>query len=106
MWSYPTGGQIGGSPTVVGGYLYFGSNDYYLYCLNATTGGLIWKYNTNSSINQASPPVVGGLVYIGVYNKYLYCLNATDGTFVWSLSCRKSYIFGSFSGSRVRVFRV
>jgi len=52
-----------------------------VYCLNATTGALVWRYRTNDSVDS-SPTVSGGFVYIGSDNA-TYCLNATTGTLAW-----------------------
>jgi hypothetical protein len=40
-----------------------GSDDFKVYCLNATTGKSVWKYTTGTSI-YSSPAVVGGYVYV------------------------------------------
>ena len=44
------GNQIVSSPAVAGGFVYIGSEDYNLYCLNATTGGLIWIFGTGNYV--------------------------------------------------------
>ncbi len=44
--------------------MYVGSNDNYLYALDAITGNLKWKYKTESSV-KSSPAVSGGVVYVG-----------------------------------------
>jgi polyvinyl alcohol dehydrogenase (cytochrome) len=67
VWRVQVGGNVIGSPAVVGKALYVGSgND--LYRLNAATGAVVWKTVTNanpySQIN-ASPVVVGNLVIQG-----------------------------------------
>ncbi|MBM3458298.1 MAG: hypothetical protein FJX77_07175, partial [Armatimonadetes bacterium] len=41
--TFKTGGEIRCSPTLVGNRLYFGSDDDYLYCLDADNLSLVWK---------------------------------------------------------------
>ncbi len=83
------------SPAVVGGLVYVGSGDNSTYCLNATTGSLVWSYKTGSSV-WSSPAVFGGLVYVGsgYPDDHVYCLNATTGALVWSYKTG-SYVWSS-----------
>ena len=94
-WNYTTGNIIESSPAVVGGYLYIGSADDNFYCLNASTGGLIWKYPTGSNIYLSLPAFAGGLVYIGSYDDNLYCLKCNLRYLYVELSYRKSRLVGS-----------
>jgi PQQ-like domain/PQQ enzyme repeat len=88
-WSYATGNLISSSPTEVDGVVYIGSADANLYALNATTGALIWKFQTtgNGGVGgtvESPPTVANGVVYFGSYDDYLYALNAATGTLLWS----------------------
>lgn len=65
--------------------VFIGSDDGNLYCLNARTGVLYWKYTTNGSI-QSSPTVVDGIVYFGSNNKKIYALDANTGTLKWQFT--------------------
>ncbi len=85
IWNYTTGGEIWSSPAIAGGKVYVGSNDYNVYCLNATTGTKIWNYTTGDAIT-ASPAVVGGKVYIGSHDKKFYALNASNGNLIWNVT--------------------
>lgn len=69
--------------------VFIGSDDGNLYCLNARTGALYWKYTSNSSI-QSSPTVVNGIVYFGSSNKKIYALDATTGTLKWQFTTNSS----------------
>lgn len=44
QWEFFTEGPVRLSPTVVGNRVLVGSDDGYVYCLNAATGRLIWKH--------------------------------------------------------------
>ena len=61
-----------------------------MYCLNATSGNLIWhdlgiRFAELTIIS--SPAIAGGYVYVGGYvgsDGYVYCLNALTGAVVWA----------------------
>jgi outer membrane protein assembly factor BamB len=56
------------------GKIYFGSHDYYIYCLSPK-GKLLWKYLTGGSV--VSSPAIGadGTVYVGSADGYLYAFD-------------------------------
>ena len=83
IWNYTTGDYVASSPAVAGGYVYVGSNDNKIYCLNATTGAKIWSYTTGDYV-FSSPAIAEGRVYVGSYDNNVYCLNATSGTKIWN----------------------
>ena len=82
-WTFTTGGGIHSSPTVVDGIVYFGSQDHYLYALDAATGEQKWSFETGSWV-ESSPIVVGGVVYFGSNDGNIYALNAETGEQLWS----------------------
>ena len=82
-WSFTTGNVVESSPAVVDDRVFVGSNDFNLYCLNATTGGEIWRYAASHYI-MTGPSVAEGRVYVGTGDWYVHCLNATNGAHIWS----------------------
>ena len=83
LWTFTVGNAVKTSPAVVDGIVYFGSDDGYVYALNAANGSLIWKYNTDGPV-QSSPAVVNGVVYIGGYHSHaVFALNAYTGGLIW-----------------------
>jgi len=104
QWDYPSGarnndnlrlpGGISSTPAIatVSGQkrVYFGCMDGKVYCLNASTGALIWSFQTKKRDNSTaakliqSPIVYNGVVYIGNESARVYALNATDGTSAWT----------------------
>ena len=85
-WQFSTGDKIRSSAAVVNGVAYVGSNNGYVYALNASSGALIWQYHSGSQI-ESSPAVIDNVVYIGVlwdgHNGYVSALNATTGALIW-----------------------
>jgi len=56
-----------------GGVVYFGSDDGYLYSVDAETGQEKWKFKTGNCVSS-SPAVSGGVVYFGSDDGYLYAI--------------------------------
>ncbi len=44
-WSYTTDGPVRFPPSYYNGKLYFGSDDGYVHCINASDGSFVWKYS-------------------------------------------------------------
>jgi outer membrane protein assembly factor BamB len=95
LWQYYLQSTtVSSSPSVVNGKVYIGSNDG-IYCLNFTTGELLWKHVTQCRV-QSSPAIVDGKVYIGTTYSYwfdgnengrdygVYCLDANTGVKIWN----------------------
>lgn len=70
------------SPAVVDGRVYFGSGDGGVYCVDAASGLLQWKFQTGDVVH-ASPAVVGGTVYIGSFDGRFYAIDAATGLQRW-----------------------
>ena len=102
-WSFFTEGPIRLAPTLFEDRLYVGSDDGFVYCLNRTSGELLWKFNAsqknrrlpgNERVISISPVRSGVLVEDGVAyftggifpneGVTLYALDARQGTVLWS----------------------
>ena len=93
-WSFTTGGFIAASPTVVGGVVYVGSWDGYMYAIDAQTHAQKWK---SPFLGQTTPDCAGatgitstatvdnGVVYVGGGGQYWYALNASTGSILWQV---------------------
>ena len=55
-WVYPTDGPVRFPPTWYNNKVYFGSDDGYVYCLNANDGSLVWRY---TPIPEADRRLIG-----------------------------------------------
>ncbi len=84
-WVFATGGRVLSSPTVAGGVVYVGSEDHWLYAVDAVTGSLRWRAATGGSIT-AGPAVSDAVVYVGSQDGELHAFDAVTGTETWSTS--------------------
>jgi outer membrane protein assembly factor BamB len=75
--------DVSSSPAVANGVVYIGSPDHNLYALNATSGKILWKYETGDAISFSSPAVANGIVYIGSDDKSLHAVDAATGKGLW-----------------------
>lgn len=82
VWTFATGAFVSSSPAVEGDYVYIGSADNHVYCLNRKTGAEVWRYETGNSV-VSSPVVVNGALYVGSTDDKLYRLDAATGAKVW-----------------------
>lgn len=76
------------SPAVAGNKIYVGANNNNLYCFDASTGDVIWKYETLYEV-FSSPAVSGNKVYFGEGLHYtedasFRCVDAKTGEDIWS----------------------
>ncbi|RPJ05400.1 MAG: hypothetical protein EHM28_12185, partial [Spirochaetaceae bacterium] len=65
-----------------------GSNDT-VWCLNADSGAVIWKYSYACGNNEypgprSTPTLDGDLVYTVSSEGHIFCLNASSGAVIWS----------------------
>ncbi len=101
-WTYCTHGPVRFAPTVYEGRVYFGSDDGFAYCLDASDGTLIWKHRagpsdekvignermislwplrTNVLVDkQVAYFTAGVFPYEGLY---ICALDAEDGSVLW-----------------------
>jgi outer membrane protein assembly factor BamB len=88
-WKYPA--ITATNATVYENQVFFGGYEQstpYLYCLEVTTGKLIWKYKFDGAINS-SPTIYNGLIYIGSLNGKLYAIDAKSGQKKWEFETAK-----------------
>jgi outer membrane protein assembly factor BamB len=82
LWTYQTGGPVDSSPAVAGDYVYIGSSDLHLYCLDKWTGAVNWQYTVGGWV-ESSPAVADGKVYFLSDDGIFYALNASNGSLIW-----------------------
>ncbi len=84
-WKFKSGGSIVSTPALAYDTVYFGSNDHFLYALDARSGALRWKFETGSRV-ASSPAVAAGRVYFGSYDGSFYALDAASGKLLWKFA--------------------
>jgi len=73
--------EVWGSLTIANDRVYVLGTYYYLYCYDAYTGDILWKFQADG---HCSPMVVNDKVYFGSsYYEGFHCLNATTGDEIW-----------------------
>ena len=65
------------SPAIAGGNVYVGSEDYSIYCFNASTGAKKWSYATGNIVDS-SPAIVNDILYIGSSDHHIYAFTLTE----------------------------
>lgn len=108
-WKFRTRMMIWTCAVVVGNYCFFGSLDFYLYCVNRHTGNLVFKHNTGSEI-KSSPLFHAGKLYVGNTNGNVYCFDGDR--VVWKSDVTSIYaspivhedgiVFATFDGDIVK----
>ena len=102
LWSYYTEGPIRLAPTLAHGNVYFGSDDGFVYCLNAVDGSEVWKMRVGPKDDRLLArgemisrwPVRTGVLIdgttayfgAGVFPHemiYLCATDARDGSIIW-----------------------
>lgn len=89
IWSYDAlGNYCQAAPVVDGDDLLFGAWDTYLYCLDANTGKLRWRWNNGKSANMLGPgnvvPVITpDRVVIVAPDRYMTAIDRNTGLTIW-----------------------
>ena len=102
LWEFFTGGPVRLPPAAWGEYVFFTSDDGYLYCVRATDGVLVWKFRGGPSARtvignrrmisawpaRGGPVIRDGQVYFAAsiwpfMGTFIYALDAESGSVVW-----------------------
>lgn len=90
LWRFECGAALCGAPTFYGGRIYFGQQggeDWY-YCLDASTGHLIWKQTVGWVWGSAN--VAHDRVFVPGIDGFVSCLDAHSGAIVWRYRTSRS----------------
>lgn len=82
-WAFETDGAVRSSPAVVDDTVYVGSDDGYLYAIDAETGSEVWSFETGGPV-VSSPAFLRHVVYVGSDDGRLYALSAEAGEEIWT----------------------
>src|ERR1700683_1927883 len=91
-WKFKPKGPVMSSPAIADGVAYFGSNDHYLYAVDASSGAERWKFKTGSRITS-SPAVHAGRGYFGSFDGHVYALGAGTGEERWKFASEGEHRF-------------
>ena len=83
LWKKRLPSRAESSPIVVGGVVYFGSEDGTVYALRANTGRKVWTYHAGGAV-KAGLAYSKGNLYFGDYSGAVTALRARTGARVWS----------------------
>ncbi|MDE2938886.1 MAG: PQQ-binding-like beta-propeller repeat protein [Chloroflexota bacterium] len=82
LWHFYTEAPVASRPNVVEGVVYFGSEDHYIYALDAANGELLWEFETGDAV-LVTPTVSDEAVYSGSEDGYVYALDRETGELLW-----------------------
>ncbi len=82
IWRYGVAANVATSPTVVGGIVYFGSDDGYLYAIDVESGDRQCRFYTEKII-RSSPAALDGVIVIANRLHGLWGLNASSCEPLW-----------------------
>jgi outer membrane protein assembly factor BamB len=91
LWNQTLNGNVGSPPAIAGGVAYVGSDDGYVYALNASTGGQIWNCSLGH-ISYSTPAVAEAYLFVGSHDHYNILNSTWDPTFVQLPNAYKGYI--------------
>jgi len=89
-WISHIGGLIESSPVISNGRIFISnwwvnwSYNGSLYCINESSGTIIWKNSIGGAGGASTPAVYDDMVFVGALDGNLYCINASTGDTIWS----------------------
>lgn len=89
-FGFPNGRQAWGQPTVAGGRIFVGSDNGYVYSLDAATGCVYWSFQARGGVRTAITvaPIESGdaryAVFFGDIRANVYAIDAATGKQLWT----------------------
>jgi polyvinyl alcohol dehydrogenase (cytochrome) len=89
-FGFPNGRQAFGQPTIAGGRIYVGSDNGFVYALDAGTGCVYWSFQAKGGVRTAvtvAPVTAAGAqfsAFFGDIRANVYAVDAATGTLLWS----------------------
>ena len=106
-FGYPSGVSANAQPTIASGRVFVGSDNGYVYSIDAKTGCVYWSFENGSIIRNAMTvaPVTGQgdakyAVFFGDGHANVYALNAQDGKLLWKTKADPHFIARITAGVR------
>ncbi len=82
LWKAELGGSVDGSPVVVGGRVFVGTNQGVFAAVAAESGELLWRAQLDGAICSAAGLAGDDRLLVGTSRRRLYCLS-TQGALLW-----------------------
>ena len=82
-FAFPNGSSAFGQPAVGGGRLFIGSDNGFVYSIDATTGCVYWSFQAQAGVRTAIS-VGQRLIYFGDLKGNVYAVNAETGALGWT----------------------
>ena len=79
MWTFEANAEINSCANFYQENVLFGSQDATLYCLNAASGELVWKFEIQDQI-RCSPTLVEGRAFLAGCDGQLHIVDVDEGT--------------------------
>jgi len=89
-FGYANGRQAWGQPTVMGGRIFVGSDNGYVYALDAATGCVYWSFQAKGGVRSAitvapvTAPNASFALFFGDVRANVYAVNAETGALIWT----------------------
>jgi polyvinyl alcohol dehydrogenase (cytochrome) len=89
-FGFPNGRQAFGQPTVAGGRIFVGSDNGFVYSLDAASGCVYWSFQAKGGVRTAitvAPVTAGGArhaAFFGDIRANVYAIDADTGALIWS----------------------
>src|SRR5512133_1278056 len=93
-WVFKTNGRIFSSPVIASGRLFIGSDDGFLYALEARNGKLLWKFRTGGRVSS-TPAVYEQKVAFISFDGFVYCLDQMTGKEIWKFKTAGEKVFSA-----------
>ena len=107
-FGYPSGVSSNTQPTVVSGRVFVGSDNGFVYSLDADTGCVYWSFEAGSIVRNAlTVGAIGGrqsaryAVYFGDGHANVYALDAQTGKLLWKTSADPHFIARITAGTKL-----
>jgi polyvinyl alcohol dehydrogenase (cytochrome) len=107
-FGYPTGVSANGQPTIAAGRVFVGSDNGYVYSLDAKTGCVYWSFENGSIVRNALTigPVTGQgsaryAVYFGDGKANVFALDAQNGRLLWKTKADPHFIARITGGTKL-----
>jgi polyvinyl alcohol dehydrogenase (cytochrome) len=82
-FAFPNGSSAFGQPAVAGGRVFVGSDNGFVYALDAASGCVFWSFQAQAGVRTAIS-VGPRLIYFGDLKGNVYAVDAASGTLAWT----------------------